>query len=141
MELLYTIDDVRLWKARHQKPLAFVPTMGCLHEGHLSLVQCAQTYTPLVLMSIFFNASVADVCFMNDSSEYSKTSIKIRPAIAINEMNITPTADIVAQGKLLPSFDGHFSQSPDNPFTYPGKHLVQRRHCCRASPLLLQSSL
>ena len=55
MDLLYTVDDVRSWKSKHQKPLAFVPTMGCLHDGHLSLIKCAQEYTPLVLMSIFVN--------------------------------------------------------------------------------------
>ena len=55
MDLLYTVDDVRRWKSKHKKPLAFVPTMGCLHDGHLSLIKCAQKYSPLVLMSIFVN--------------------------------------------------------------------------------------
>ncbi len=54
MEIIQSIKEVRAWHAR-QKSVAFVPTMGNLHEGHLHLVDEAKKQADAVIVSIFVN--------------------------------------------------------------------------------------
>jgi pantoate--beta-alanine ligase len=58
-QVFETIADYRNWRhsllAEQKLSLGFVPTMGALHEGHLSLIRKAQEDCQMVVVSIFVN--------------------------------------------------------------------------------------
>ena len=54
MEILSTIESLRARLEREPR-VAFVPTMGNLHEGHLALMRQARAHAPCVVASMFVN--------------------------------------------------------------------------------------
>jgi pantoate--beta-alanine ligase len=90
MKIVTNADELR-----SDTPCAFVPTMGALHPGHVSLVTKARQYSDRVVMSIFVNP----LQFENpdDLAKYPRTpdrDIALAEAAGVSELWLPRVEDI-----------------------------------------------
>ena len=71
MLVLHTIKDCKTWRNKQTGSVGFVPTMGALHEGHLSLIRQSQKYCSKTIVSIYINPSQFSA--NEDLDSYPKT--------------------------------------------------------------------
>jgi pantoate--beta-alanine ligase len=82
---------------RELKTVAFVPTMGALHEGHLSLIKEARQIADVVIVSIFVNP--AQFNQVEDFDQYPR--------------------DLTADATLLTQYQVDYIFAPDEDEIYP----------------------
>ena len=113
MEVIRTIRDMQSWskeRKREGKTIGIVPTMGFLHEGHLSLVDAARANgADCVVLTIFVNpiqfAPNEDFVsyprdFAHDSALCAEKNVDVIFAPTVQEMYPSPVTCFVSERKL-----------------------------------------
>ncbi len=82
MKVFYTQDELKsfLQLRAKDKSVGFVPTMGALHEGHLSLIRSSKADTDLTVCSIFVNPTQ-----FNESNDFENYPVTIDADIELLE--------------------------------------------------------
>ncbi|MGR6832354.1 pantoate--beta-alanine ligase [Aliivibrio wodanis] len=93
-DILPLREQIKTWK-REGKRIAFVPTMGNLHEGHLTLVRTAREHADIIVASIFVNP----MQFNNndDLNNYPRTIDEDIEKLTAEKVDLvfTPTPEIM----------------------------------------------
>ncbi len=103
LRLLRTAAEVREsvgeWRSTHQRT-ALVPTMGNLHDGHLSLARLAAQHADRVIMTIFVNPTQFGVG--EDFESYPRTLEEDRNMVAesgaVHALFVPDTSEIYPRG-------------------------------------------
>jgi len=117
MKICTTIEEMRTacLALRSQRRLGFVPTMGALHEGHLSLVRAAKASCDVVATSIFVNPKqfgpnedfgTYPRAFERDRSLLEKEGVELLFAPPVEEMYAPGAVTWVTVEELSNKLDG-----------------------------------
>ncbi len=101
MEIISSIAALRE-RLRDESGIAFVPTMGNLHEGHLDLVRVARARGRCVVVSIFVNPLQFGV--NEDFSKYPRTlepDCKLLEACGVDVVFAPSAQDLYAQPQQI----------------------------------------
>jgi len=93
-EILPLREQIKTWK-REGKRIAFVPTMGNLHEGHLTLIRTAREHADIVVASIFVNPMQFNN--VDDLTNYPRTMDEDIEKLTSENVDLvfTPTPEIM----------------------------------------------
>jgi pantoate--beta-alanine ligase len=91
VQVFQTVSDIQRYlltiNELNKKKVGFVPTMGALHEGHLSLIRTSKSKSDITVCSIFVNPTQ-----FNDKKDFEKYPIQVDKDL---EMLLEAKCDVV----------------------------------------------
>lgn len=99
MQIISTVQALAQERERWTKQVGFVPTMGYLHEGHLSLFKQARTENEIVIGSIFVNPTQFGP--HEDLARYPRDlerDLHLLEALGVDAVFVPSAAEIYPQG-------------------------------------------
>ncbi len=109
MKIAETVKDLseKLSRAREGGcSIGFVPTMGALHSGHISLVERAKRENTLVLCSIFVNpAQFNDPADLEKYPRTPAADIEMLERAECDILFMPPVSEIYPQGEVQGEYD------------------------------------
>ncbi|WP_218597992.1 pantoate--beta-alanine ligase [Polaribacter sp. NJDZ03] len=109
MKIFNTKQEIKSYltsKKEDNKTIGYVPTMGALHEGHLSLIKKAIEKNDLVVVSIFVNPTQFDN--QDDLIKYPKTienDTKLLESVSCDVLFLPSVEEIYAENIASENFD------------------------------------
>lgn len=124
MLIAKTIDDFKEARKNLKGSVGFVPTMGALHKGHLSLIQRAKEENDHVVVSIFVNPT--QFLEGEDLDKYPKKEVADKEICKLAGVDIlfVPTSDAMYEGDELkimaPKIRGYILDGFNRPGHFDG---------------------
>ena len=118
MKIISDIIEIkRMMSKLHDKTIGFVPTMGALHPGHISLVEKAREENEIVVVSIFINPTQFD----------NKEDLKNYPSTLNQDLTILDKLNV--DFVITPNYEDLY---PDN-FSYKVEETSFSKKLCGSS--------
>ena len=89
-------NNLRLYRTKGQT-IGFVPTMGALHQGHLSLIDASRRLNDITVCSIFVNPTQ-----FNDQADFEKYPVSIEHDILLLEKEQTHILFLPSKSEIYP---------------------------------------
>ncbi|PNP97654.1 pantoate--beta-alanine ligase [Moraxella sp. RCAD0137] len=120
MQIFHTITELQAALSATQGKITLVPTMGNLHEGHLTLTKIARTHADVVVVSIFVNPTQFGVG--EDFDSYPRTL----------DADVAALSDVGVDFVFAPSVDEMYPTYPPNVQVLSGE--ITKLLCGKSRP-------
>jgi pantoate--beta-alanine ligase len=124
MKIISSPLELKKYLKNKNKTIGFIPTMGALHEGHISLIQKAKEQNDLVVVSIFLNPT--QFCKDEDLDKYPKKDEADKHICKLSDVDVLffpQTKDIYGEDEVIinaPNIRGFVLEGSTRPSHFNG---------------------